>query len=341
MKGARLEESMREAWREYGAIAVLLVVSVGGYLYLSRSEEDLVARTVETIGAHLLALVPETEAKDRTRSRLAEFEARAAERDLSPEQIERLAASVLNLHSSGAQLAPEEAEMMLELALSDQDALPAPADAVLPAPEAARTPARKPRRSELVASAERVDRMLQVFSTVRSARAAEPALDSLPPVRFYADGGGGLRAVVDERLREEWARAGDEANAQIVAWQSHLAESVKAESERLAEEARAWGSFSVVIAESLAVESAESRSLAVLKKLEAHGFLFQPEMESLAVRLEHRLEDRIGKPPRVRVGEPDENTPPTPPGVRGGGSAASTSGGTTAAANARASSNGG
>ncbi|MBO6574512.1 MAG: hypothetical protein JJ896_03775 [Rhodothermales bacterium] len=285
---------MSNVWREYGAIAVLLVVAIGGYLFLSRSEEDLMARALETVSDHLLALVPEQD-RDRTLASLEEFERRAAEGEVPPEQIEWLAASVLNLSSSGSSLASEEAEMMVSLALNDSPLLPEPAVSRQAPPRPPSTPVQKSRKKDLLESAGRVSEMFNVLTEVKGWSGQDSTFRDAPPVRFYSDRG--LRAVVDERLRGEVERAErfDRARQEsLVAWQSRLAESVEAEAERKAVMAQELGQLWAAVKDSMIQEAAQLEKLATMRSLESRGFMFGPEMESLAVDLEGQLKSRIG-----------------------------------------------
>lgn len=280
---------MGTLWREYGVIAVLLTVSVGGYLYLSESEEDLLGKALQSVSNHLLALVPEGQDQGEALAALSIMEDRVARGEVRPEQMERLAASILNLRSSRTTLEPEEAEMLVMMALEDPDVLPSPSD---PAPAAAPTPAS---RADMTAAAGRVESMFELWQDVDRRRNESEMPQTAPPIRFYADEG--LRVVVDERLRSELegtALVMDDGT-RMLAWQARLAESVEAESERIAEESAMMAGFLRSRLDSLDQETSRRMDkVAMLNRLRSHGVVLPARAESLAVREGREMVRRFG-----------------------------------------------
>jgi hypothetical protein len=56
---------MTSSLREYGLIALLIAVSVGGYLLFERNKEDLLSFSLDAIGTKLVNLVDDETAKIR------------------------------------------------------------------------------------------------------------------------------------------------------------------------------------------------------------------------------------------------------------------------------------
>lgn len=292
---------MGTLWREYGVIVVLLTVSVGGYLYLSESEEDLLGNALQSVSNHLLALVPEGQDQAEALAALSIMEDRVARGEVRPEQMELLAASIMNLRSSRTMLEPEEAEMLVMMALEDPDVLPSPGD---PAPETAPTPAS---RADMAAAAGRVESMFELWQDVDRRMGETERRPNAPPIRFYSDNG--LKVVVDERLRPELEGTAllNEDGAPTVAWQARLAESVEAESERIAAESAVLAGFLHSRLDSLDQETSQRMDkVAMLNRLRSHGVVLPARAESLAVREGREIVRRFGG--RATVGAAETAT---------------------------------
>ncbi len=292
---------MGTLWREYGLITVLLVFSVGGYLYLSESDEDLLGNAVQSLSAHLLALVPDEDGRNEALAAISMMEEKVANGEMRPEQMERLAANIMNLRSSGSSLDGPEAEMMVRIAMDEPAVLPSPASDAAQPPR----PAAAPSPAEMEAAAGRVQSMFQLFDDVQKTQAvrAGEGIETAPSMRFYADDG--LKVVLDERLRPDIGSARNVRRSQSekrVMWQARLAESLEADKERLAAEASTLTRLSVSVMDSLDLDSARQlHRLAMLKRLRAGGVMVHAEAESLAAQTWKRIERELDGRPRPPV----------------------------------------
>jgi len=120
--------AMKSLLKEYGIIAVLIVVAVGGYLLVDRNKEDILSYSLDAVGTRLVSLVDDEESKRQIARAFDSFKRRVANDEVSSEQVELVAANILNLSTSGARITPEDAELILNL---NEEALLAD----LPAPE--------------------------------------------------------------------------------------------------------------------------------------------------------------------------------------------------------------
>ena len=106
---------MKKILNEYGLIAILLIVSVGGYLALGDQKEDFLSDPLDAIGARFANLMADDASKAEMSESFAVFRQKMVDKEISPEQFESVAASVLNLEASGEQITWEEANMVLSL----------------------------------------------------------------------------------------------------------------------------------------------------------------------------------------------------------------------------------
>lgn len=301
---------MSNAWREYGVIGVLMVVSIGGYLYVSRNQVNVIAQSIEVLSGHLLNLVPEAEGRDRVAASLADFKQRVEANEVSPEQVEQFAASVLNLGSSGARLNADEAEYVIRLALAEGQEFPVPGVA----PPIRRTLAPKvtvePDAWE--ALGERLQPMLAFYSQAR--HDLEPDSTAAIGIRFYADQG--MRVVVDDRYRARLEQ--DEAaqtllEERAVSWRARFADATQAERERLLSRAKRYQTFTFATPDSGSHLSMDTVALKVklghiasLRRLESFGVVDESGFDSFVVSLETDLEALVTRsipaiPPPVPI----------------------------------------
>ena len=118
---------MKAALREYGLILGLIVISISGYLLFSQHKEDILAYSLDVLGTKLVSLIDDESARARVASAFDRFEEQALNNEISPSQVQFVAANVLNLANSNARLSPEEAELVLSLQPeSDSSKLPSP-----------------------------------------------------------------------------------------------------------------------------------------------------------------------------------------------------------------------
>ncbi len=75
---------MTSSLREYGLIALLIAVSVGGYLLFERNKEDLLSFSLDAIGTKLVNLVDDETAKIRIAEAFKRFQQQVRDNELRP-----------------------------------------------------------------------------------------------------------------------------------------------------------------------------------------------------------------------------------------------------------------
>ena len=109
---------MQKLWNEYGIVALLLIVSVGGYLSLGDQKEDFISAPLEAINARFDQLLANDTDREEFGDSFAVFEKQVREGNVPPEQIESVVATLLNMQASGAHLSTEDAQMVISLAMN-------------------------------------------------------------------------------------------------------------------------------------------------------------------------------------------------------------------------------
>lgn len=196
-------------WRivkEYGGIALLLALAAFGISYYTSHRESALEASLGFIGDKLLALVPDGENKQNLAALYNDFKQQVLDRKIAPQQVEQVAASVLNLTQSEAQLTPEQAESVLRFSfLIPSAAFAMPVDtSSLPgfAPTAQVMPAAVPSvpLTSLDSLGERLKSACEFEKKYRVLVATRP--EAQPPprpfMRFRADDG--LRLDIDVNL---------------------------------------------------------------------------------------------------------------------------------------------
>ena len=240
---------MRNFWRDYGIIGVLIAIAVGGYFLIGERKNDILSYSLDAIGNRLIELVDDDARKEDVADAFSRFKDRVSSKEVAPEQIENIAANVLNLSTSGAQLSPEEAEMVLDLALeSPADVLPIPQILLgeLPAATDKVTPVSPPSApgtvvisdDQLVKLGSRVTAMVSFAEKMKEMAASDKKVkDFSKHYHFTFDDG--LRIVVDTMADTVWAHeelrelVSELDREKWVDWRQNLVEERRVRDERI------------------------------------------------------------------------------------------------------------
>jgi hypothetical protein len=266
---------MTSSLREYGLIALLIAVSVGGYLLFERNKEDLLSFSLDAIGTKLVNLVDDETAKIRIAEAFKRFQQQVRDNELRPDQIEYVAASVLNLTKSNARISPEEAEMVLAANLVDQPT-------ALPAPQAAD---REARETFTLSDADQVQLGKRIESILLFAEAVQKSDSAnLHLVHFESDDKG-IRIALDTEFGNQWASKSFEKvrqnldESRLVRWEPRLEDRQKAEIRRHESHQEALEALKTRQANSTFRVADEERLdlLSVRSKLRSMGVLAMPD----------------------------------------------------------------
>ena len=281
---------MKKVLREYGLIIILIVAAMVGYLVIQGQEEDILAQSLDNIRNRLVAMVDDVASRESIAAHFDRFKDKVKQQEVSPEEVENMAANVLNLSNSGTTITPEQAEMMLDFAsVAPEVALlptpePAPAEdaptppvaVAPPAPLTPPVPPVPPTPRDLDALGERLETMLAFNVEVEKVMAERRELAR--HIRYRVEEGLHVdldMAMTDEmkqRLAQEAQRL--EAKRMMVVWKQNMAEEMQAERKRARRELRSVEALKKRPPRAVRVEVAveDLESLESLKHLEAMGY---------------------------------------------------------------------
>lgn len=122
--------------RDAGFVVLLLAVAASLSWFFSKVRQTGVENYLGLLGNSLFAMVPEGKDKDQLKKKYGQFLADVAERKVPPEQVEQIAASILNLSNASQGLTAAQAETLLFLTEMPLEFGKGTAVVVTPAPPA-------------------------------------------------------------------------------------------------------------------------------------------------------------------------------------------------------------
>lgn len=236
--------------------------------------------------------------------------------EVSPEEVENIAANVLNLSNSGSTLTPEQAELMLEFASAPAEAtlLPvamAPDGATPPTPTAPPTapaPATPPTPidpTRLAALAERLASMIAFDVEVHEAMADRQAnrRDMARHIRYRVDQGlhididAEMATAMTQRLASRVERL---EKRKMIVWKQNMAEEMHADRERARHELRSVEALKKHPPRQVRMAMHHLESLKHLEALGYRPLLSDSLKQQITAHLEAALaglgEQRVGVP---------------------------------------------
>lgn len=134
MNKTKLNKMLRIA----GIIIFIVLGGIAIYNLSIKPKIDTLNNYVELLGNKFLAMVPEGSGKELLAGMYRDFAEKVRNREVEPEQVERVAAGILNLSNTHEQITPKQAEALLNIAAaipevdSAASAPPAPKVAAVP-----------------------------------------------------------------------------------------------------------------------------------------------------------------------------------------------------------------
>ena len=111
---AQLPKSFKEA----GFILILLfLVSVGIYWIIEQVNKNQVTEYLSALSKNLVDMVPKNEDKNNLEKKVDDFLKKVDKREISPQKVEEVAATILNLSKDNQTIAVEKADSILNRAI--------------------------------------------------------------------------------------------------------------------------------------------------------------------------------------------------------------------------------
>ncbi|MFZ5517307.1 MAG: hypothetical protein ACOY90_11750 [Candidatus Zhuqueibacterota bacterium] len=135
---------MVDVFKRIGFFLVTISITAGivWLVFLDRdSQKDVLDYSLNLLGKKLLAMVPDDEEKKQVQKVYDDFVTQAKQQEVAPEQIETVAANILNISNTEKTLTSDQARALLEISLAKsvkiERAVP---DSFAPLPEAETAP---------------------------------------------------------------------------------------------------------------------------------------------------------------------------------------------------------
>lgn len=109
---------MVNALKKIGFFFLVLIISAGFYwlIFMDRAtKQDTLESAMGLLGDKLMAMIPDSTEKKPVQALYDSFSQRAVQREMPPEQIEYVAASILNLSNTETMLTPEQVKTILNI----------------------------------------------------------------------------------------------------------------------------------------------------------------------------------------------------------------------------------
>ena len=283
---------MWNAFRKIGIILFVLMISAGIYLVFYAEKEvreDVLEYSLNLMGDKLFAMVPEGPEKTKLNELYNDFKQRAVEGEVAPEQIEHVAANILNVSNSDSTLTPQQAEVVLLSALMAPKPPIPPIPQVLPVPEEPAVPEVPHEVERWEGLGERIKTMFEFNENMRRTMKEHAIKHRELARQIHYQVKDGLQLALDARLRarfkgREFRRLARELRhlekERLLEFRQNLAEELEKEMEEVHKE----------------LESLHE-SLEELKKEQAYEAL--KSLESLK-RLEHLKDMSVVDPDSIR-----------------------------------------
>ena len=112
---------MIETLKKLGFFVVTLILTAAIFWLLfmdKESKSDALDYTLGLLGEKLVAMIPDESGRKPVEERFANFVKQAKEQKVSPEQVEHVAANILNLSNAKTKLTSEQAEAVMDFSLA-------------------------------------------------------------------------------------------------------------------------------------------------------------------------------------------------------------------------------
>jgi hypothetical protein len=240
-----MEANMWEMLRKIGLIPAVLIVFAGVYFIFFYAEKgiqkDVLEFSLNLMGEKLLALVPEGANREKIKELYDGFKQRAINGLVEPEQVETVAANILNVSNRKQPISPQQAEGIIRSGMMVPKSSSFARAPVKPGPEAPSKAPGHPHPEKWEIAGERVKVMFEFNERMQQALKEHTAkmAELAKQMRYQAKDG--LNLVADTKLRtamddKEFANLAKEfehlEQEKLLAWQENLSEELAKEKEK-------------------------------------------------------------------------------------------------------------
>jgi archaellum biogenesis ATPase FlaH len=215
--------------RDYGLILSLgIIIAVGSYWFVKEMPTEGIEFYLDALGDKLMAMVPQDNEKEALASVYEEFREKVRDKKIRPENVEKMAAAIINLSNSKDTLSADEAEALIEIA----------SVSIISTPQ--------PKFNRLESSAEDWDKLNERLESVhdldKKLREHRVIIDTIPEMNYRVDEN--LNVIIDSRVRASMEK--EEVMLHLeeqkrVFWIDNMAESLKNDLEKIEVELEAIG----------------------------------------------------------------------------------------------------
>jgi hypothetical protein len=108
---------MKKNFRDVGLIlSLIFILTIGGYWLIHYHKQEKFDQYIGLLGEKLLAMVPESSEKRTLERMFKNIEQKVEDKQVAPEQIEQIAADIMNITNITDSVSIEEAEAILSIA---------------------------------------------------------------------------------------------------------------------------------------------------------------------------------------------------------------------------------
>lgn len=236
---------MWEVFRKIGPLLLVLIISAIIYLVFYAEKEvrqDVLEYSLNLMGNKLLAMVPDGVGKNKLNELYEGFKQKAKQGNLAPEQIENVAANILNVSNTETSLTPQQAEGVL------RSAMMAPTPRISAVPDKAHEPKGPPQPTiplkpeRLEALGERVKTMFEFNEYMHNTMKKHALKQREMASQIHYQVRDGLSLALDAGLRahmneQDFRNLAKEIKylegEQLLEWRENLSEELEREMEEM------------------------------------------------------------------------------------------------------------
>lgn len=306
---------MKSALREYGVILTLIAISVTGYYLFTQNKEDILSYSLDILGTKLVNLMGDDASKLQVAQAFERFQERVANQEVSSDQIQFVAANVLNLTQTRSKISAEEAEILLsdlpvpldgeQLSDAPSTSLPtSPADSPSALPTPSKPTTKQPfNTADLGKSLDTLIRLSEVVD------GSDPATVNM--IRFKSDKDG-VHVVMDPELEKHVSKGTfafitrELTDDKKVRWNATLREDVEKRNQWLQEQEKKL-ELVVVQDQKMSAENASRvKTYSKMRSLQSKGAMVRMDSTLFAKEIEVLVSGILAEvEASVRAGRPD------------------------------------